>query len=121
MKTYNQIHFNEVSCILTQIANGFAAATGHKYIVSDMIYSLTDLSDRNFKGDMKEPFYIAVRKMGTESGSKAHCLERCKGLGYPIVIAKIEQDNICDLNMTIRISTLTDGDWTDMEMEFNSL
>lgn len=121
MKTYNQIHFNEVSCILTQIANGFAAATGHKFIVSDMIYSLADLSDRNLKGELKEPFYIAVREMGTESGNKAHCLERCKGLGYPLVIAKIENNKVCDYNMTIRLSTHTDGDWTDMEMEFDEI
>ena len=122
MKTYNQIHFNEVSCILTQIANGFAAATGHKFIVSDMIYSLADLSDRNFKGDMKEPFYIAVREMGTESGYKDECIERCKGLGYPLIIAKIEMDKVCDYNMTIMFTHgWMDRDNNYMEQEFNAI
>lgn len=121
MRTYNQIHFSQISEVLMQAVLGVSAVCGHKYVTSDMIYSLADL-----RGRMREnkgiPFYIAIREQGTESGFKEHCVDRCKGLGYPLVIAKIEKDKTCDYNMTI---TFTHG-WMDkdndyMEQEFNSL
>ena len=119
MKTYNQIHFSQISGILMQAALGVSSVCGFKCTISDMVYSLNHLISR-FSNE--EPFFIAIREMGTESGYKEHCIERCKNLGYPLVIAKIENDNICDYNMTI---TFTHG-WMDrdnnyIEQEFNSL
>ena len=103
-----------------QAAIGVSAVCGFKYVTSDMVYSLNEV--RNIIRDADVPYYIAIREQGTECGNKAHCIERCKGLGYPLVIAKIEADKVCDYNMTI---TFTHG-WMDrnndyMENEFNSL
>lgn len=123
MKTYNQIHFSQISEILMQAALGVSAVCGYRLVTSDMVYSLSDLHDK-FKSwtGIKEPYYIAIREMGTESGFKEQCIEECKCLGYPIIIAKIEADKVCDYNMAI---TFTHG-WMDrdnnyMEQEFNSL
>lgn len=120
MKTYKQIHFNKICRILTEASQGVASVCGYDYVVSDMIHSLSDLHDKMFS-DMKEPYYIAIREQGTESGFKAHCIDRCKGLGYPLVIAKIEKDTF-DLNMTIMFTHgWMDRDNNYMEQEFNSL
>ena len=122
MKTYNQIHFSQISEILMQAALGVSAVCGFKYVTSDMVYSLKDFADKMHSSQMNEPYYIAIREMGTESGYKEHCLDRCKGLGYPLVIAKIEADKVCDYNMTIMFTHgWMDKDNNYMEQEFNSL
>ena len=115
MRTYKQIQLTKVQSILTLVAHGVSCVTGYDYPVSDMIYSL---SSTEFSKS-KEPNYIAIREMGTECGNKANCIERCKMLGYPIVIAKIEKDKVCDYNMTIMFTQ--NRDYTKMEQEFNLL
>ena len=118
MNTYRKVHPNQICEILMQAAMGVSAVCGYKYTISDLVYSLNGLASNA----RKEPYYIAIREMGTESGRKEECIQRCKCLGYPLVIAKIERDEVCDYNMTI---TFTSG-WMDkdnnyMEQEFNSL
>ena len=122
MKTYNQIHFSHISEILMQAALGVSAVCGYRLVTFDMVHSLSDLHDKSWN-DFKEPYYIAIREMGTESGNKAHCIKRCKGLGYPLVIAKIEADKVGDYNMTIKFcwNVSNDKKNSDMEQEFNSL
>jgi hypothetical protein len=122
MRTYNQIHFSQISEILMQAALGVSAVCGFKYTISDMVYSLNELGGKMHVWSSDIPFYIAIREQGTECGYKEVCVERCKGLGYPLIIAKIENDKVCDYNMTIM---LTHG-WMDkdnnyMEQEFDSL
>ena len=118
MRTYNQIHFSQISEILMQAALGVSAVCGFKYVTSDMVYSLCDARIR----DADVPYYIAIREQGTESGSKEHCLDRCKCLGYPLIIAKIEKDKVCDYNMTIMFTHgWMDRDNNYMEQEFNSI
>ena len=122
MKTYNQIHFSQISEILMQAALGVSAVCGFKYITSDMVYSLNDFANKMHSSQTNEPYYIAIREVGTESGFKKHCIERCKGLGYPLIIAKIEADKVCDYNMTIMFTHgWMDRDNNYMEQEFNSL
>lgn len=122
MRFNSQINFGKIACILTQAAQGFSAITGCNLIVSDMVYSLADLSMNIHSGGLKEPYFIAIREMGTESGNKEHCLDRCKGLGYPLLIAKIERDRVIDMNMTIMLThNWMNGDNNYMEQEFNSL
>ena len=122
MKTYNYIHFSQISEILMQAALGVSAVCGYKYVTSDMVYSLKDFADKMHSSQMNEPYYIAIREQGTESGFKEHCLDRCKGLGYPLIIAKIEADKVCDYNMTIMFTHgWMDRDNNYMEQEFNSL
>lgn len=118
MKTYKNIHFNQITELLMQAAMGVSAVCGYRYPISDLVFSLNDLKNKTDK----EPYYIAIREQGTESGNKKDCIERCKGFGYPLVIAKIEEDKIFDYNMTI---TFTHG-WLDrgkdyMEKEFNEM
>ena len=121
MKTYKQIHFSQISEILTQAALGVSAVCGFKYVTSDMIHSLSDLHNKSW-ARLEEPYYIAIREQGTESGCKNVCLERCKMLGYPIIIAKIEKDKVCDYDMTIMFTRYWfNGDNNQMEREFNSL
>ena len=121
MKTYIDISFNRISEMLTQAALGVSAVCDCKYVISDMVISLSGLSTEACLG-LKEPYYIAIREMGTESGFKEHCIERCKYLGYPIIIAKIEADKVCDYNMTIMFTHgWMDRDGNYMEQEFNSL
>lgn len=120
MKTYIKISFNQITEILMQSALGISAVSGCKYILSDMVYALSSMRTELDTSDKE--YYIAIRELGVENGSKDYCLERSKGLGYPLVIAKIEKDKVCDYCMTI---TFTHG-WADkdnnyMEQEFNSL
>ncbi len=120
MRTYNQLHFSQISEILMQAALGVSAVCGFKYVTSDMVYSLNDLN-KNMHS-YKEPFFIAIREQGTESGHKEYCIERCKMLGYPLIIAKIEKDNVCDYNMKIMFTRgWRNRDDKYMEQEFNSL
>ena len=120
MKTYNQIHFSQISEILMQAALGVSAVCGYKYAISDMVYSLNYLNENMHS--FKEPYYIAIRKQGTESGCKEECIGRCKCLGYPFIIAKIEKGEVCDYNMTIMFTHgWMDRDNNYMEQEFNSL
>lgn len=122
MKYYYQINFSQISEILMQAALGVSAVCGYRYTTSDMVYSLNDFASNMHSSQMNEPYYIAIREQGTESGFKEHCIERCKGLGYPIIIAKIEKDKVCDYNMTIMFTHgWMDRDNNYMEMEFNSL
>ena len=117
MKTDNNIHCNQICEILMQAAMGVSAVCGYRYTTSDMVYSLNELAHKA----RKEPYYIAIREQGTESGSKTECLDRCKGLGYPLVIAKIERADF-DFNMTIMFTHgWMDRDNNYMEQEFNSL
>lgn len=121
MKTYNDIDFPRISEILMQAALGVSAVCGYRYITTDMIVSLGDFRSKSWT-KLKEPYFIAIRKQGTESGFKEYCVERCKGLGYPLVIAKIESAEVCDFNMTIMFTHgWMDRDNNYMEQEFNSL
>lgn len=122
MKTYNQIHFNKITEILMQAALGVCAVCGYKYVSSDMVHSLSAFLDEIHPRQLDEPYYIAIREQGTESGNKEYCMERCKYLGYPIIIAKIEDDKVCDYNMTIMFTHgWMDRDNNYMEQEFNSI
>ena len=124
MKTYPNKNFSQICSILMQVAEGIAAACGYNLVVSDMIYSLSSLGGERHcwrRGD-KRPFYIAIREQGTESGYKEECIERCKGLCYPLVIAKVEMDEVCDYNMTIMFThNWMNGDNNYLEGEFDSL
>ena len=119
MKTYKQINFGKLASILMQVAQGVAAITGYNFVVSDMVYSLNNNIPRCTK---KRPIYIAIREMGTECGDIVDCMERCKTLGYPIVIAKIEPDKVIDWNVTITFTrNWASGDNNSMRQEFDSL
>jgi len=120
MRTYFRKTFPAMSSILTQAAQGFAAVTGNNYIVSDMVHSLSELHKHIISE--RTPFYMAIREHGVESGDKEYCFERCKTLGYPLVIIKIEDDKIGDFNLTLMLTyNWMSGDNNSMRQEFDSL
>ena len=103
-----------------QAAQGVAAVSGQKYIISDMVYALGGMMDDIVA--YREPYYVAIREQGTEGGTKEFCLYRCQNLGYPLVIAKIEVEKVCGYNMAIMFThNWISGDKNYMEQEFNSL
>ena len=117
MKTYKNIHFNEITELLMQAAMGVSAVCGYRYPISDLVFSLNNLENKTDK----EPYYIAIREMGTESGNKKDCIHQCKCLGYPLVIAKIEKGEIIDYNMTIMFSHSSDRGKDYMVKEFDEM
>ena len=118
--TYKQTHLNELTSILINAAQGVSSVTGSKFPVSDMVYSVGEL--RKVINNADVPFYIAIRMQGTECGNKKHCIERCSVLGYPLVIAKIESDKVCDYNMTINFTQAwASADIDRMKVEFDSI
>lgn len=120
--TFREIDFPKISEIIMQAALGVAAVTGRRLVISDLAHSLPDFYDKVWKNNgLKEPYYFAIREMGTESGALAVCLDRCKTLGYPIVIAKVESEKVCDFKMTITFTSHPDGNYDEMEKEFYAL
>lgn len=98
MRTFKNIPHMELISRLTMAAQGIAAISGYKYVVSDIVIELNKILPRL---SVAEPFYIAIREQGTEGGTMEECIERCQCLGYPIVIAKVESDKVCDFNLTM--------------------
>lgn len=117
MKIYKNIDFSQITELLMQTAMGVSAVCGHRYPIFDLVVALNDLKNKTDK----EPYYIAIREMGTESGNKKDCIFRCNCLGYPLVIAKIEEDKIFDYNMTITFTNGWDRGKDYMEKEFDEL
>jgi hypothetical protein len=101
---YNQVHFTKISEVLMSAALGVSSVSQSQYIVSDMVHTLSDFHENMVMGDMKEPYYIAIRISGVESGTYAHVVECCNHLGEPVIIAKIEHDKVCDFNMSVKFS-----------------
>ena len=97
MKTYKNIDFSQITELLMQAAMGVSAVCGYRYPISEMVYSLNELKNKTDK----ESYYISIRERGTEISNKKDCIELCKTLGYPLVIAKIEEKENFEYNMTI--------------------
>ena len=120
MKTYRYKCFSQICESLMQIAQGVAVATSD-LVVSDMVHSLSDFHKEFYFNQNDSAYYFAIREMGVESGLKKHCIERCKGLGYPLVIAKVEKDHF-EFTLTIMLThNWMSGDNNYMEQEFNSI
>ena len=52
------------------------------------------------------PFFFAVRKQGTESGTREHCKERCRILGAPVYVIKVEREEAAGLfTLKVRVSS----------------
>ena len=112
---FKEIHFMRMSEILMQAALGVSAVTESPFVVSDMVHSLSDFSDKANAHQLTEPYYFAIREMGVESGTRTWVEGSCAVLGYPIVLAKVEVATY-DYNMSIKF---TDQEWS--EDEFNNI
>lgn len=123
MRTYTEQNFAALSTILMPVAQGIAVVSGYKYLNSDMVFSLAELNRFISSGRIdKEPFFIALREAGVECGTKEECIDRCKGLGYPLVIAKVYKGHVFDWDINLMFThNWMNGDNNYMEQEFNSL
>ena len=120
MRTYAEQNFPAMSAILMQVAQGIAAVSGCKYVISDMVHTLHDLSTKLHK--MEQPYYIGIREQGVEGGTKEYCLDRCQGLGYPMVIAKVDKGTPFDWDLTISFTQeWASGEIGHLPQELNSL
>jgi hypothetical protein len=124
MATYNGITMGQVVNILTNIANGIAAISGNHQVLSDLAIDFGTMRRHFCNEDNDRDFYLAFRETGVESGTKEKCYDRCKNLGYPLVIVKVTQHLFIttDYDVTITLTRhRTSGDYNLMEQEFNIL
>lgn len=61
------------------------------HILWDYMCDSQKLLDWLVDGRATEPFFIAIRKMGVESGNKDYVHERLQSLGSPIHVIKISK------------------------------
>ena len=106
MRKYEGLDAGKVVSILMNVAQGIAAVSGCSLVVSDLAIDLGTMRLSFAKAGNKKEYYFAFREMGVESGTKKKVYECCKHLGYPIVIAKVEQKEICmtDYDLTLCFS-----------------
>lgn len=93
MKTteFKDQRFEDIVLKCNAIAQACSIIYDCNLINSDMVYSLNELRDAIEYPSIKLPFYLAVRELGVESGSKQHVEERCKILGAPVYVMKVEE------------------------------
>lgn len=53
------------------------------------------------------PFFFAIRKQGSESGTREHCKSRCAVLGAPVYVIKVERKAADLFALYIRVSSHT--------------
>ena len=81
------------------LADVVGVAFDSTFPASDMIISIDHFTKwqevgrlADYSTDPRAPFYMAIRKQGTESGTREHVIERCKVLGAPLYVLKVERE-----------------------------
>lgn len=108
---------DRVAEICKTIANAVSVCYGSSFPVTDMA---TDL-DRfgawcagEDEGDIMKAafsFWFAVRKQGSESGTRKYVKERCKHFGAPVYVIKVEREEYTALyTVTVRVSSPATGE-----------
>jgi hypothetical protein len=103
-KTTRQCHLTAAEVIekCQKLADLMADFYGCHLIASDMV-----LSCQEFAGVCElltvAPFYFAIRKQGTESGTREYCRERCRVLGRPVYVLKVESEVDGLFTLTARV------------------
>ena len=79
-------------------AQHYATAYNCNLIASDALhdrqrfyYWQNIANDTTETTNPRRPFFFAIRKQGAESGTREHVAERCKVLGRPVYIMKVER------------------------------
>ena len=102
------IHYNQTADRIEEkaqaIAESVAVVFGSSLPVSDMVTSCQEFREWISSGN-PAPFFLAVRKQGTESGSREEVRSRCEALGRPLYIIKVER-NACEL-FTLKVKAVT--------------
>ena len=90
---------------LQNIATGYAAIYGYGIIKKDMITSTDAFDDLIYElGNITlDSYYFAIREMGVESGTRREVEERCKVLGTPVCIIKVEGAENRKFNVAIKV------------------
>ena len=82
------------------LADGVGVAFDSTFPAYDMEISIDHFTKwqevgrlADYSTDPRAPFYMAIRKQGTESGTREHVIERCRVLGAPLYVLKVEREN----------------------------
>jgi hypothetical protein len=85
------------------LADGVGVAFDSTFPAYDMAISIDHFTKwqevgrlADYSTDPRAPFYMAIRKQGTESGTREHVIERCRVLGAPLYVLKVEREKADD-------------------------
>lgn len=88
-----------VATICENIAEAVGVAFDSSYPAADMVQDLNRFTkwqsiaaDADDVTDPRAPFFFAVRRQGSESGTRKHAAERCRVLGAPVYVVKVERE-----------------------------
>lgn len=106
-----------VAHICQTIAEAVGVCYGSTLPAFDMVISLQQFDEwqtaitPNDEMNPAAPFFFAVRKQGTESGTREHCKERCSILGAPVYVIKVEREEAAGLfTLKVRVSSPATGE-----------
>lgn len=114
---YRHTTGEKVATIARTIADAVGVCFGSSFPASDMVHDLARF-DRWQRGestpdimDASAAFFFAVRKQGSESGRVSYVRERCKHLGAPVYVLKVEREEIAGLyTLKVRVSSPATGE-----------
>lgn len=107
----------KVASIARTIADAVGVCFGSSFPASDMAHDLKRF-DRWQRGestpdimDASAAFFFAVRKQGSESGRVTYVRERCRVLGAPVYVLKVEREEIAGLyTLRVRVASPATGE-----------
>lgn len=123
-----------VADIARTVADACALCYGSPLITSDMALDidrflkvwLNKYNNATDTTDPAAPFIFAIRRQGSESGTIEHVAERCKVLGSPVYVIKVERENDADgrpvagrYTLTVTDTTAETADRIEREREAN--
>lgn len=102
--TYKSQTRAEVLCKCMALARAFALLHNSELIRSDMVLELKAFRDivHHNRGTLGKPYFLAIRKQGTEGGSLPYVMQQCKELGAPVAVLKIEDEEGGTFTLTIK-------------------
>lgn len=107
---YRHTTAEKVATIARTIAGAVGACFGSSLPVSDMAIDVNRFNkwcegSSVADADASAPFWFAVRKQGSESGTRENCKARCKALGSPLYVLKVEREAAGLFSLSVRVST----------------
>lgn len=109
---YHHTTAARVAQVCKTIAEAVGVFSGSQYPAADMVQDLNRFAKWEISAEANEevnpaaPFWFAVRKQGSESGTREHCKERCAVLGRPVYVIKVEREELPGLfTLKVRVSS----------------
>lgn len=110
--TYHHTTAARVAQVCQAIAEAVGVFSGSQYPAADMAQDLNRFNkwaeavETSDEVNPAAPFWFAVRKQGSESGTREHCKSRCAVLGAPVYVIKVERENVPGLlTLKVRVSS----------------